>query len=252
MPSSHLILCHPLLLLPPIPPSIRVFFNESALCMRWPKYWSFSLSISPSNEHPELVSFRMDWLDLLAVQGTLKSLLQHHSSKALILRCSALFTVQLSHLYMTTGKTIALTRRTFVGKVISLIFNISDHAERNYPTPKVRGATESARLQRRRRSQEELSDMRGQGRRPRGAIRHARSGMAAERSHPTPEVRCGGRDELPHARGQELRPRGATPRPRSGGCMGKGRRRRATPRSRSGGATSSKVRSSSCTLLEQP
>ena len=116
MPSSHLILYHPLLLLPPIPPRIRVFSNESTLCMMWPKYWSFSLNISPSNEHPGLVSFRMDWLDLLAVQGTCKSLLQHHSSKASILWCSAFFTVQLSHPYMTTGKTIALTRRTFVGK----------------------------------------------------------------------------------------------------------------------------------------
>ena len=112
MPSSHLILCRPLLLLPPIPPSIRVFSNESTLCMRCPKYWSFSLSISPSNEHPGMVSFRMDWLDLLAVQGTLKSLLQHHSSKASILRRLPFFTVQLSHLYMTTGKTIALTRWT--------------------------------------------------------------------------------------------------------------------------------------------
>ena len=124
MPSSHLILCHPLLHLPPIPPSIRVFFNESILHMRWPKYWSFSFSITPSKEHPGLISFRMDWLDLLAVQGTLKSLLQHHSSKASILRCSAFFTVQLSHSYMTTGKTIALTRQTFVGKVISLLFNM--------------------------------------------------------------------------------------------------------------------------------
>ena len=124
MPSSHLILCRPLLLLPPLPPSIRVFSNESALHMRWPKYWSFSFSISPSNEHPGLISFRMDWLDLLAVQGTLKSLLQHHSSKASILRQSAFFTVQLSHPYMTTGKTIALTRRTFVGKVMSLLFNM--------------------------------------------------------------------------------------------------------------------------------
>ena len=113
MPSSHLILCHPLLLLPPIRPSIRVFSNELTLCMTWPKYWSFSFSIIPSKEHPGLVSFRMDWLDLLAVQGTLKSLLQHHSSKASILRRSAFFTVQLSHPYMTTGKTIALTRRTF-------------------------------------------------------------------------------------------------------------------------------------------
>ena len=121
MPSSHLILCHPLLLLPPIPPSIRVFSNGSTLHMRWPKYWSFSLSVSPSNEQPGLTSFRMDWLDLLAVQGTLKSLRQHHSSKASILRCSAIFIVQLSHPYMTTGKTIALTRRTFVGKIMSLL-----------------------------------------------------------------------------------------------------------------------------------
>ena len=124
MPSSHLILCRPLLLLPPIPPSVRVFSNESSLRMRWPKYWSFNFSISPSKEHPGLVSFRMDWLDLLAVQGTLKSLLQHHSSKASILRHSAFFTVQLSHPYMTAGKTIALTRRTFVGKVMSLLFNM--------------------------------------------------------------------------------------------------------------------------------
>src|SRR5574337_1263581 len=119
MPSSHLILCCPFLLLPPIPPSIRVFSNESTLCMRWPKYWRFSLSISPSNEHPGLVSFRMNWLDILAVQGTLKSLLQHHSSKASIRWCSAFFTVQLSHPYLTTGKTIALTRQTFLGKVAS-------------------------------------------------------------------------------------------------------------------------------------
>ena len=124
MPSSHLILCHPLLLLPPIPPSIRVFSNKSALCMKWPKYWSFSFNIIPSKEHPGLISFRMDWLDLIAVQGTLKSLLQHHSSKASILWCSAFFTVQLSHPYMTTGKTIALTRRTFVGKVMSLLLNM--------------------------------------------------------------------------------------------------------------------------------
>ena len=123
MPSSHLILCRPLLLLPQIPPSIRVFVNESTLCMSWPKYWSFSFSISPSNEHPGLISFRMNWLDLLVVQGTLKSLLQHHTSKASIFfRLSAFFTVQLSHPYMTTGKT--LTRRTFVGKVMSLLFNM--------------------------------------------------------------------------------------------------------------------------------
>ena len=124
MPSSHLILCHPLLLLPPIPPSIRVFSNESTLRMRWPKYWSFSFSISPFNEHPGLISFRIDWLDLLAVQGTLKSLLQHHSAKASILWRSAFFTVQLSHSYMTTGKIIALTRWSFVGKVMSLLLNI--------------------------------------------------------------------------------------------------------------------------------
>ena len=124
MPSNHLILCHPCLLLPSIFPSIRVFSNESALHIRWPKYWSFSFNITSSNEHPGLISFRMDWLDLLAVQGTLKSLLQHHSSKASILLHSAFFIVQLSYLHMTTGKTIALTRRTFVGKVMSLLFNM--------------------------------------------------------------------------------------------------------------------------------
>ena len=123
MPSNHLILCHPLLLLPSIPPSIRVFSNESALHIKWPKYWRFSFSISPSNEHSGLISFRMDWLDLLAAQGTLKSLLEHHSSKASILQCSAFFIFQLSHLDMTSGKTIALTRRTFVSKVMSLLFN---------------------------------------------------------------------------------------------------------------------------------
>ena len=124
MPSNHFILCCPLLLLPSIFPSIRVFSNESALCIRWSKYWSFSFNISPTNEHPGLISFRMDWLDLLAVQGTLKSLLQHHSSKASILWCSAFFKVQLSHPYMTTGKTIALTRWTFAGKVMSLLLNM--------------------------------------------------------------------------------------------------------------------------------
>ena len=123
MPTSHLILCCPLLLLPPIPPSIRVVSNESTLCVRWPKYWSFSFSISPSNDHTGLI-FRMEWLDLLAVQGTLKSLLQHHSSKPSILQCSACFTVQLSYPSVTTGKTIALTRRTFVGEVMSLLFNM--------------------------------------------------------------------------------------------------------------------------------
>ena len=124
MPSSHLILCHPFLLLPPIPPSIRVFSNESTLCMRWPKYWSFIFSIIPSKEIPGLISFRMDCLDLLTVQGTLKSLLQHHSSKSSILQHSVFFTVQLSHPYMTTRKTLALTRWTFVGKVMSLLFNM--------------------------------------------------------------------------------------------------------------------------------
>ena len=124
MPSSHLILCRPLLLLPSVFPSVRVFSSESTLHMRWPRNWSFSFSISPSNEHQGLISFRMDWLDLLAVQGTLRSLLQHHSSKASILRCSAFFTVQLSHPYMSTGKTTALTRWTFVGKVMSLLFHM--------------------------------------------------------------------------------------------------------------------------------
>ena len=124
MPSNHLILCCPLLLLPSIFPNIMVFSNESALRIRWPKYWSFSFNISPSNEHPGLISFRMDWLDLFAVQGTLESLLKHHSSKASILWCSAFCMVQLSHPYMTTGKTIALTRQTFVSKVMSLLFNI--------------------------------------------------------------------------------------------------------------------------------
>ena len=124
MPSSHLILCHPLLLLPPIPHNIRVFPNEPTLRIRWPKYWSFSFSISPSSEHLGLISFRMNWLDLLAVQGTLKSLLQHHSSKASIFWHSAFFIVQLSHPYIITGKTIALTRQTFVGKVMSLLFNM--------------------------------------------------------------------------------------------------------------------------------
>ena len=133
MPSNHLILCCPLLLLPSIFPSIKVFSNESALRIRWPKYWSFSFNISPSNEHPGLISFRMDWLDLLAVQGTLKSLLHYHSSKALILWHSAFFTVQLSRPYMTTGKTIALTRWTFVGKVMSLLFNMLSRLVITFP-----------------------------------------------------------------------------------------------------------------------
>ena len=133
MISNHLILCHPLLL-PSIFPGIRVFSNESALCIRWPKYWSFSFNISPSNEHPGLISLRMDWLDLLADQGTLKSLLQHHSSKASTLLHSAFFTVQLSHPYMTTGKAIALTRRTFVGKVTSLLFNMLSRLVINFPS----------------------------------------------------------------------------------------------------------------------
>ena len=135
MPSKHLILCHPLLLLPSIFPSIRVFSNESVLCIRWPKYWSFSFSIIPFKEIPGLISFKMDWLDLLAVQGTLKNLLQQHSSKASILWCSAFFKVQLSHPYMTTGKTIALTRRTFVDKVMSLLFNMLSRVTRhNFPS----------------------------------------------------------------------------------------------------------------------
>ena len=132
MPSSHLILCRPFLLLLPIPPSIRVFSNESTLHMRWPKYWSFSFSIIPSKEIPGLIAFRVDWLDLLAVQGTLKSLLQHHSSKASILLCSVFFRVQLSHPYMTTGKTITLTRRTFVDKVMSLLFNMLSRLVRTF------------------------------------------------------------------------------------------------------------------------
>ena len=134
MPSSHLILCCPLLLLPSIFPRIRVFSKESALHMRWPKYWSFSFDIRPSNEHPGLISFRMDWLHLLADQVTLKSLLQHHSSKALILRHSAFFRVQLSHPYMITGKIIASTRRTFVGKVMSLLFNMLSRFSHNFPS----------------------------------------------------------------------------------------------------------------------
>ena len=124
MPSNHLILCHPLFLLPLIFPSIRVYSNESVLSIRWPKHWTFSFGISPSNDYSGLISFRIDWLDLLAVQGTLRSLLQHHSSKASVLRCPAFFIVKLSHPYMATGKTIALTRRTFVGKVMSLLFNM--------------------------------------------------------------------------------------------------------------------------------
>ena len=134
MPSSHLILCHPLLLLPPILPSIRVFSNESTLRMRWPKYWSFSFCSSPSNEYSGLISFRMDWLDLLAVQGTLKSLLQQHSLKASILQHSAFFIVQLSYPYMTNGKTIALTRWTFVGKVMSLLFNMLSRLVISFPS----------------------------------------------------------------------------------------------------------------------
>ena len=133
MPSNHLIVCHPLLFSPSIFPSIRVFSTESVLCIRWPKYWSFSFSISPSNEYSGLISLRMNWLDLLAVQGTLKSLLQHHSSKASILWRSAFFMAQLSHPYMTTGKTIVLTRRTFVGKVMSLLFNMLSRLVRAFP-----------------------------------------------------------------------------------------------------------------------
>ena len=141
IPSNHLILCHPLLLLPSIFPSIRVFFNESALCIRWPKYWSFSFKISPSNEHPGLISFRTDWLDLLVVQGTLKSLLQHHNSKASVLQHSAFLIVQLSHPYMTTGKTIALTRWTFVDKVMFLLFNMLSRLVRISSQEQLRTAT---------------------------------------------------------------------------------------------------------------
>ena len=146
MPSSHLILCCPLLLLPPIPPSIRVFSNESTLRMKWPKYWSFSSSISPSNEHPGLISFRVDWLDLLAVQGTLKSLLQPHSLKASILRCLAFFTVQRSHPYITTGKAISLTRQTFVSKAMFLLFNTLSRfviacLPRSKKAPKIKSVT---------------------------------------------------------------------------------------------------------------
>ena len=133
MPSNHLFICHPLLLLPSIFPSIRIFSNESALLIRWPKYWIFSFNISPYNEHPGLISFRMDWLDLLAVQGTLKSLLQHHGAKASTLQCSAFFIAQLSHPYMATGKTIALTRWTFVGKVMSLLFNMLSRLVITFP-----------------------------------------------------------------------------------------------------------------------
>ena len=152
MPSNHLILCYPLLLLPSIFPSIRVSSNESVLCIRWPKYWSFSFSISPSNEHPGMISFRMDWLDLLAVQGTLKILLKHHNSKASILLCSAFFIVQLSHSYMTTGKTIALTRWTFVGKVMPLLFNMLSrlvttfHEQREEVQPEGSGWHEGGRV----------------------------------------------------------------------------------------------------------
>ena len=203
----------------PSPPSNRVFTNESTLCMRCPKYWTFSFSISPSNEHPGLISFRMDWLDLLAVQGTLKSLLQHHSSKASILRYSAFFTVQLSHPYMTPGKTIALTRRTFVGKVMSLLFNMLSRLVITFlPRRSAPAATDSA------------------GTWPWGATPRPRSGVATEsvrlrrhrsggeRSLPTSQVRGGGREELPHAQGQGRRPRGATPPPRSGCCGARERR----------------------------
>ena len=146
MPSSHLILCRPLLLLPPIPPSIRVFSSESTLCMRWPKYWSFSFSISPSKEHPWLISSRMDWLDLLAVRGTLKSLLQYHNSKASILRCSAFFTVQLSHPYMTTGKTIALTRQTFTEHQLCTGYYYMFWKQHGIPFPPLLGVRENVTI----------------------------------------------------------------------------------------------------------
>ena len=182
MPSSHHILCRRLFFLPLIPPSIRVFSNESTLCMKWPQYWSFSFSISPSKEHPGLTSFRMDWLDLLLVQGTLQSLLPHHNSKASILQHSAFFTVQLSHPYMTTGKTVALTRWAFVGKVMPLLFNML------------------SRLVSQKRGQEELPHVRGQGRQPRGATARPRSGGCAgagEQRGDTPCSRSGGRAHPP-------------------------------------------------------
>ena len=184
MPSNHLILCHPLLLLHSIFPYIRVFSNESALGIRWPKYWGFSFNISPSNEHPGLISFRMDWLDLLAVQGTLESLLQHHSSKASFLQCSAFFIVQFSHPYMTPGKTIAVTRWTFVDKVMSLHFFLSRLDITFLP----------------RSGREELPHVQGQGQWPRGATPHPRP-VVARRRNPTYAVR-GGPEKPPHAQGQ--------------------------------------------------
>ena len=217
MPFNHLILCHPLLLPPSIFPSIRIFSNESALHIRWPKYWSFSFNISPSNEYSGLISFTMDWLDLLAVQGTLKSLLQRHNPKASIIQCSAFFIVQLSHPYMTTGKTIALTRWIFVGKVMSLLFNmlsmlVITFLPRNkclliswlqspsaviLEPPKIKSATVSPSI-----SHEVIEQrMHGTG--------------VAKRSYPTSKIRSS-QEELPHVRGQEQWPRGVTPRPRSG------------------------------------
>ena len=241
MPFNHLILCRPLLLPPSIFPSIRIFSNESALHIRWPKYWSFSFNISPSNEYSGLISFTMDWLDLLAVQGTLKSLLQCHNPKASIIQCSAFFIVQLSHPYMTTGKTIALTRWIFVGKVMSLLFNmlsmlVITFLPRNkclliswlqspsaviLEPPKIKSATVSTVSPSI--SHEVIEQrMRGTG--------------VAKRSYPMSEVRSSGQEELPHVQGQEWWPRGDTPCPRSGAAA-----MRRCP--------TSKVRSSGCALL---
>ena len=194
MPSSHFILCHPLLLLPPIPPSIRVFSNESTLRMRWPKYWSFSFSIIPSKEIPGLISFRMDWLDLLAVQGTLKSLLQHHSSKASILRCSAFFTVQFFTSIHDHGKNQCgwLRRLTERGRL-----RRAHRVRLRGPTPRPRSGVEAGRTPcPRDRGQEELPHVRGQGRQPRGAISRPRSGAAAESAR-LPQRRSS-QEELPH------------------------------------------------------
>ena len=201
MPPNPLILCHPLLLLPSVFLSVRVFSNESALCIRWPKCWSFSFNISPSNEHPGLISFRMDWLDLLAVQGILKSLLQHRSSKASIRRCSAFFTVTLSHPYMTTGKTKALTRRTFVGKAMFLLLNMLSRLVITF-LPRSKGLL--------------ISWLQS----PSAVILEPPKIKSDTVSTISPSISP--REELPHAQGQGQRPRGETPRPRSGGCIGSG------------------------------
>ena len=206
MASKHLILCRPLLLLPSIFPSIRVFSNESAHRIRWPKYWSFSFTISPFNEHPGLISFRMDLLDLLVVQGTLKSLLQHHSSKASILRFSAFFIVQLSHPYMTTGKTIALTRWSFVDKIMSLLFNMLSRLVITFlPRSKcffnfTAAITNCSDFGAQRQAHWSAGSCDGHaGARPRGTTLHPRSGAEARRA---PCPKGSGQEELPHIRGQ--------------------------------------------------